>query len=134
MSVDDQKTKKRWLYSFLCLIFGSFFYELFANPTLNQFPLLFGSILMAASSLGVYLYFRCAYKKPGTRLLTLAIVGSILSLISTPLLIAYRMNFTLESQGLFIAFIFIQVGSIWMLYMHFIMRRLNKKLQTVEKT
>ena len=136
MNHADNKIRKQWLLcyglSMMAFLCGLIF-QVRNDPMLDLLPQ--GRYGHALSTLFVYCVFgyityRCAYKKPGTKLLMTCLVLVVPSLIITPILylkgiiqppayIPYYGVYLLASQGL----------SVWWVIASWRMRKVNKRLQ-----
>jgi len=93
--MDSKKVKKKWLVLMIAraitkfLIIGFLAYWIIAGMQLASnekmsysqqfFSLLYAALLgFVFSSLGAYIYYRCAYKKPGTALLSFTLFSFVL--------------------------------------------------------
>lgn len=136
MNDADIKIRKQWL---LCYTFGmllssfSLLLQGSKDPTLDLFPMgRYGYVSITLLAYGVfgYIFYRCAYKKPGTKLLMTCLLLTIPSLVLTPILylkgiikapayIPYYGTYLTLSQG---------VG-FWWVIASWRMRKVNKRLQ-----
>lgn len=138
MSEKDQKVRKQWLAILVLLPLLSLSYNghyFTHDPSMDIFPVWYkytlASLVMFIPLLFNYILYRCAYKKPGTKLLTVLFFLAPLSLAagiwayvsgkapmpSNPLLWSY----TWVSYGLTVLW--------WVL--NWKMRKINKQLQRV---
>jgi hypothetical protein len=135
--MEQQKIRRQWLILMLASMgFASvsivlnFFYsslkEILPAPYLYA-PAIFGIVVGVGFN---YLFYRCAYKKPGTRILTfllfyspLATVYSSYTLYNTPLEVIQIFPFfwTIGIIG--------TILSVWMYVLHWKLRKVNIELK-----
>ena len=138
MNQNDNRIRKQWL---LCYAFGlllsifSLTLQAGKDPTLDLFPMgRYGYVIVVllAYVLFGYIFYRCAYKKPGTKLLMTCLVFTIPSLVLTPILylkgiirapayIPYYGAYLLLSQGL----------GVWWVIASWRMRQVNKRMRNL---
>lgn len=137
MNEVDRQTRKRWLILLVLSVLNSvfaFLLEFKYNPVNQNIPpnLLYWMLLVSVCSAGgfAYITYRCAYKKPGTKLLTVFLVLSVLVLAINPILyltgklpvptyIPYYQIYLFSTQ----VFGVVWLGTCWQL------RKLNRRLQ-----
>lgn len=136
MEKKDRDIRIQWLIG-LALSFimslGRFLYQLQLNPPLILFPysqvvaILFPLIGLFGFS---FVFYRCAYKKPGTKLLFLVLFINGCSLMLAPITflakISLLSSYVSRSYGEF--FFSMATGILWF-FLCWRMRELNKKIR-----
>jgi len=92
MSEKDIKIRRQWfglLILNMLINSGGVFLQTWLNPAFNHIPQLryvtFSISLISSMAFGYGLY-RCIYKKPGTKLLTVCLIMTVACLVITPFL------------------------------------------------
>lgn len=127
MTDKDKMIRKMWLLSYIIISIGEFIfrYSQQISPELIAFDvvsLIFSGI---GAFLIVYMYYRCAYKKPGTKLLTFSLVVFPI-IVALKILLVVRGNVNLAQSGLHPLQMIL---AIWFYVLTWKMRKINKKLQ-----
>ncbi len=94
-------------------------------------------ILVIVSAAFLYAYYRCAYKKPGTKFLIFSVILSICSYILNGILWLKGMLPFLQpgaSQALFVSSLFFLLAGLWILVLNVKMIGVNKRIQAARKT
>ena len=140
MDENEKKIRKYWLAtpggSVLITHTAIFFQQKFsASMHTAPIPEVARYVGIAFSSLGTlliaFLLYRCAYKKPGTKLLTFGLVISGLSFLSTPLFyLTGKLQPALAIPYYGTLILLTQVTNILWVILCWKMRKINKKLQS----
>jgi hypothetical protein len=138
--MNDQKMRKLWFALLLLspvISFASFFLQSQFDPNWNAFPGIVKFISMGSSSIGVgiftYILYRCAYKKPGTKMLFFCLVVTTLSWLSTPW---FYVTGRMDHFFTYIPYYWVQVVigqgiSIFWFFLCWKMRLINQRLKKI---
>lgn len=127
MSEKDRLIRNMWFASLIVIVIGNLFFTLALDRHWVGYEMLFFSYCTLMGLLTIYIYYRCAYRRPGTKLLTL---------------ILYTLPFSILFQGVQVALgnlpFFISglhplqlIPTIWLYALSWKLRKINKKLQVI---
>lgn len=136
MDENDQKIRKQWLIGWISLTVMNLIYtflSLYSEPAFQSFPemrKMMSLLILPLAALFAWIFFYCAYRKPGTKLLLFSICSTVFSVLLLPFLFligklslpSFMPNwpiYLLWSEGL---------GILWIVLCTR-MRRVNQKLQ-----
>lgn len=121
MTTKEQRIRQFWIWAYiLSFAIGNIGTYLFPPPYVTSLPLVIGSII---GLLGFWLIVNCAYKKPGTKLLTFFIWVAPIGIVF--LLVSY---FFLETSIRIVDWIVLPVNILWY-GLCFPMRAINRKMK-----
>ena len=133
----DISIRKKWLISLICIITLNqikMIIDIFNSgktlniPTWFNYSILVFVIFLTAAYL--WIAYRCAYKKPGTKLLTFLIISGPIGILSTIVgLILGKLPSLSQSWESLVIAIFQLAGALWLLFLNWKLRITNKKLQ-----
>ncbi|HSX14014.1 MAG TPA: hypothetical protein VLE96_06330 [Chlamydiales bacterium] len=128
MTDKDRMTRKLWLLSAIIITIGNmiFTYSQQMLPELSSLHLFVMAIVFFTTFVMMYIYYYCAYKKPGTKLLTFSLVAIPISWIAN-VFIFFLTNVPLSQSGLHPLQL---IPAIWLYVLSWKMRKINKKLQS----
>jgi hypothetical protein len=133
MTVKDKKIRKLWLISYLIITLANLVYSQIIQ---REFYTLTGMyfwipfiIMIITTPTILYLYYYCAYKKPGTKLLTFSlVVAPVFLILNVVLLLMGKISFA-ES-----GFNPLQlIPTIWLYVLTWKTRAINKKIQSASQ-
>jgi len=136
MNESDKRVRKQFLTMLIASIpvsFVSMALSLSSIPAELSAPAVYGGVFaLLAVLIFSFVIYRCAYKKPGTNLLTFFLVSSTIGLILTPILYINQkqsfMNMPYYSVSVLVGFV---MNILWLIVL-WNMRKVNKRLQTVK--
>lgn len=139
MNEKDKKVRKLWLISFIVIVIANITYELsivYTSPQVTGGPIwIAAAIITAISALIIFLLYRCAYKKPGTKLLTFFLILTAFSFVLNlslwffEKLPSYYYKWTDASRGPLLTALIQQLAAPWLFVLNWEMRTINKKIQ-----
>ncbi len=133
----DEKTRKQWLISFLAITILNQIYVIFntlSSDPIPNMPIWFNPYMMAINLILPTLFswatYHCAYKKPGTKLLTFLLISSPVGIILTAVLFSLgKLPQIAESRAIMSITLLQQAAGLWLFILNWKMRTINKKLQ-----
>jgi hypothetical protein len=139
MDEKEIKFKKFWFATFTAVSVSNLLFSLLkTNETFqeNNIPQLMTSLTLLYATITTILFivatYYCAYKKPGTKLLTFMLVSYPLGVILTIILaILGKIPTSFQSFSAIIITVLQQIAALWMLTLNWKMRKLNMKLKQV---
>lgn len=137
MNETDTSIKKKWLISIIAImIFNQiplFIETIKTGKTLNvpsSFNYIILLILTIITVSYLWISYRCAYKKPGTKLLTFYIIAGPIGILTTIILLVLGKSPQMtQSWGSIFITLLQQAGGLWLLFLNWKLRIFNKKLQ-----
>jgi hypothetical protein len=89
------------------------------------------TIITIVSIAFLWVCYRCAYKKPGTKLLTFFLIATPIGILVTAIyVILGKLPSVTQSWGTMTLAIMQQMGGLWLFYFNWKLRIINKKLQS----
>lgn len=133
----DISIRKKWLISLICVVTLNqikIILDVFNNgktlniPTCFNYSILVFIVFLTAGYL--WIAYRCAYKKPGTKLLTFLIISGSIGILSAiaSLILGKLPSLSQSGESLVIA-LFQLAGALWLLFLNWKLRITNKRLQ-----
>jgi hypothetical protein len=127
MSEKDQLIRKMWIVSSIVIHLGTLFLTYIQNVNWVGKELLFYAYSAFFTLFSTYLYYRCAYKKPGTKLLTYMLFAMPIFLLFNGIQVATgHLSFLLSSLHPLQL-----IPMIWLYILSWKLRKINKKLQGI---
>lgn len=127
MTDKDRFIRKLWLLSLVIISIGNLIYSYSQqmSDTSNSQNIFMLAVSGITVFIWIFVYYMCAYRKPGTRLLTFTLFMVPLSLAINAMLVTSKI-IPLEKSGLYPLQLIL---AIWMYILTWKMRKINKKLQ-----
>lgn len=129
MTDKDKKIRILWLISIIVISIGNLIYAQINEKLYGTFSPISIIIEVIIVAIFLYIYYRCAYKKPGTRLLTFSLIITPIFVIIN--IVMLTLGIVTFQQSGFHPLQFI--ATIWMYVLTWHMRSINKKLQPTSK-
>jgi hypothetical protein len=136
MNEHDIKIRKQWLAVLLILPLWNLLYNalyLPSDPSWGVFPVWYKYSMIGASLILPlvfnYIVYLCAYKKPGTKLLTFLLIATPISLAAGLGVYAFGNIPTPKNTYFWVHMVISNGVAIWWCVLNWKMRAINKRLQ-----
>lgn len=132
------KVRKQWLTTLILLTIIHFFYFCFHTPQPNEAPkwlnqFMFANLLITPLIFN-YIIYRCAYRKPGTKLLTfLMVIGPIVYLGSLAAYFFGKIPIPPNTWWYWPYNVLDYALVAWWYLLHWKLRPINKRMQYLKK-
>jgi peptidoglycan/LPS O-acetylase OafA/YrhL len=141
MNEEDKKIRKYWfgllwgLYALnaITTVFLQLYFDFSTGAVsgnIRYWTVAFSLLYMLASN---YILYRCAYKKPGTKFLTVCLIITVISLVGMPIAYFFGKLYPYDQIPYYGVYLFLtEVAGVFWALLCWKMRKLNKKLRAIE--